>query len=112
MFRKRKVSLLVTDTPELYQVCLEQSDAKGQVYAHDPKFRRAQEMAICGICQEDLHQVDVEEADGCDGEGLVADLDEGKTAIDDQKCHTTVEEDGPGDDEASVEFAQVIPIDQ
>ena len=63
------------------------------------------------ICEENLHQVDVEKADGCDSEREIADFDERKMSIEDQESNGDVKDDGPDNNEAGVEFAQRVPID-
>ena len=69
-------------------------------------------MAIGRIRKKDLHQIDVEEADSGDSEWKIADLDKSEISIDDQESNTDIQDHCPREDEASVEFPQVIPIDK
>lgn len=41
-------------------------------------------MPICGVCEQDLDQVDVQEERGCDGNLQVADPDERRPPVPDQ----------------------------
>jgi len=67
--------LLFGDASQLGHIGLEKSNAERQVDAHDPELGTAQEMAIRGVCQQDLDQIDVQEECASDGNLQVADPD-------------------------------------
>jgi hypothetical protein len=100
--------LLFGDASQLCHISLEKSNAEGQVNAHDPELGAAQEMAVCGICEQDLHQVDVQEERGCDGNLQVAYPDERRSSVPDETCDAGDECNRPCDSEACVQLSCML----
>lgn len=107
MAQKQRL-LLFSDASQLGHIGLEQSNAEWQVDAHDPELGAAQEMAVCGICEQDLHQVDVEEECRCDGNLKVAYPDKRRPAVPDETRDAGDECNRPGDSEACVQLSCML----
>lgn len=93
------------DASQLGHVGLEKSNAERQVDAHDPELGATQEMAIGGICEQNLHQVDVQEKGRCDGNLQVADPDERRSSVPDETNDAADESSCPGDSKACVQLS-------
>lgn len=101
---------MIADAVELNQICLKQSDAKWKVDAHDPEFRRAQKVAIGGIRQNNLDQIEVETEHAEDSDGYISYFDVWQISIHNEPDDTRAEYHRPSHDEPGVCLCECIPI--
>lgn len=83
-FSPQKQLLFFADALQLHSIGLEKRNPKRKINAHYPKLRRASEVSIGRVSQEDLDEVNVKESNCRNTNPDVADFDRGHATVDDQ----------------------------
>ncbi len=107
---EHELLLTAAQTEQLHVLSLEEGDTEWKVDAHNPELKRARELPVDGVNQEDDAEVDMNHHQGGDDKSRVSNADKGQVAVVVKETATGQEEDGPEHADEDVENAQDIEV--